>query len=578
MSFEHRLSPSRVTEAAAGKLSRTVLFLVLAVYIVPGLFGREPWTPDDASGFGVAWSMASGSTLDWWLPSIAGEPIPEEGPLPFWLGALFLRWLGPALGDFVAARLVTVFWFAIATYALWYATYRLARRDEAQPVALAFGGEASPRAYGRMLADVSVLLLTATFGVLGRLHESGAEPVLLALVCVLLFGLAYSLDDPWTGSAVAGVALGAVALSRGWLPAGVLALAGIGFTASYGDRRVERATLIALLAMLVFALWPLGARLVDAPETERYMQQWWQWNRASIGWPRAENVGWLLRNLGWYAWPLWPFAFWTIYSWRHFVRRPHIGLPLMVTAAGLLALMLSSSPGDREFLITVPALVVLAAFGVSSLKRTAEDAIDWFSVALFTIAFSALWLYYAAWNTGFPPKMSVSIARLAPGFEPGVHAPAILVAAIATTAWLALVVWRLRVRPPMLWKGPFIAAAGLALLGLASYMLLAPAVDYSRSYASLAKVISEQIQRVGGDSCVQTAAVPPSTRAMLAYHGHIRFERPSDAGLCRVLLQRDSRRTTADDAPPPGNWESVYDVTRRARYDETLRIWVRRTP
>jgi hypothetical protein len=65
---------------------------------------------------------------------------------------------------------------------------------------------------------------------------------------------------------------------------------------------------------------------------------------------------------------------------------------------------------------------------------------------------------------------------------------------------------------------------------------------------------------------------------MLAYHGHIRFERPSDAGLCRVLLQRDSRRTSDDDAPPPGTWELVYDVTRRARFDETLRIWVRRTP
>jgi 4-amino-4-deoxy-L-arabinose transferase-like glycosyltransferase len=198
MSFEHRLSPSRVTEAAAGKLSRALLFVLLAIYILPGLFGREPWTPDDAAGFGVAWSMATGSTIDWWLPSIAGEAIPEEGPLPFWLGALFLRWLGPALGDFTAARLVTVFWFAIATWSLWYASYRLARREEAQPVALAFGGEASPRDYGRMLADVSVLLLAATFGVLGRLHESGAEPVLLALVCVLLFGLAYSLDDPWT--------------------------------------------------------------------------------------------------------------------------------------------------------------------------------------------------------------------------------------------------------------------------------------------------------------------------------------------------------------------------------------------
>ena len=578
MSFEHRPSPARVTEAAAGEFSRALLFVLLALYIVPGLIGREPWTPDDASGFGVAWSMATGTAVDWWLPSIAGEAIPEEGPLPFWLGALFLRWLGPVFGDLTAARLVTVFWFAIATWALWYATYRLARRDEAQPVALAFGGEASPRDYGRVLADVSVLLLMATFGVLGRLHETGAEPVLLALVCVLLFGLAYSLDDPWKGSAVAGVALGAVVLSRGWLPAGPLALAAIAFTASYGERRVERATLIALLTVLIFSLWPLGARQVDASEAERYMLQWWQWNRASIGWPRGENVVWLARNLGWYAWPLWPFAFWTIYSWRHFVNRPHIALPSMVALAGLLALMLSTAPGDREFMIAVPALVVLAAFGVSSLKRVAEDAIDWFSVALFTLAFCALWLYYTAWHSGFPPKMAASIARLSPGFEPDAHGGALAVAVVATIAWAVVVVWRLRVRPPMLWKGPFIAAAGLTLVGLAAYVLLAPAVDFARSYASIASVLSEQIRRVAGDSCVQTVAVPASTRAMLAYHGGIRFERAADAGTCRVLLQRDSRRTSADDLPPAGAWDLVYDVTRRARYDETLRLWVRRAP
>src|SRR4029453_3016988 len=316
-----------------------------------------------------------------------------------------------------------------------------------QPVALAFGGQASPRAYGRMLADVSVLLLTATFGGLGRIHESGAEPVLLSLVCVLVLGLAYSLDDPWPGSTVAGLALGAIVLSRGWLPAGVLAVAAIAFTACYGDRRVERTTLIALLMVLIFALWPLGARHADAAQANAYMRQWWEWNRTSIGWPHVENIVWLVRNLGWYAWPLWPFAFWTIYSWRHFVRRPHIALPLMITAAGLAALMVFTSPGDREFLITVPALVVLAAFGVSSLKRVAEDAIDWFSIALFSLTFMALWIYFVAWNTGIPPKMAASIARMAPGYDPGVHGVAIALAAIATIAWTAIVAWRLRVRP-----------------------------------------------------------------------------------------------------------------------------------
>jgi 4-amino-4-deoxy-L-arabinose transferase-like glycosyltransferase len=575
MSFEHRPSPSRVTQAAAAEFPRWLLFSVLLLYIVPGLFGRQPWGTEDASAFGVSWSMASGSSLQWWLPSVAGEPLPEEGPLPFWLGAIFIRLLGSVLGAIDAARLVCVLWFAIGTSALWYATYRLGRRDEAQPVALAFGGEASPRDYGRMLADIAVLLLIATFGVIARLHETSAESALLALSCVVLFGLAYSIDNPWTGTAVAGAALGAAALTRGWLPAGALALASLVFVLSFGTRRPQRAVVAAMLAIATFSAWPLGAHIAHPQEAGSYFTAWWLWNRISIGVPGSENVLWLARNVGWYAWPLWPFALWTIYAWRHFVRRPHIALPLLLAGAGVLATLLAADPDDREFLLTIPPLVVLATFGVSSLKRTAEDAIDWFSLALFTLAFSALWLYFAAWNFGSPPKMAASIARLAPGFVPNPAFLPIAVAVVTTLVWVGVVVWRVRERPPMVWTGPFIAAAGLALIGPAAVALYAPGVDYARSYRSLASVLAQQIRRAGGETCVQAVNLPAGIRAMLAYHGGIRFEGPGDAGLCRVALQRDSRRSTSDDAPPAGAWKLTYEVTRRARFDEAFRVWVR---
>ena len=576
MSFEQRLSPSRVTAAAAAKLTRWALFAVLAAYILPGLWGREPWSAEDASAFGIVWNMASGTGASWWLPAITGESVTEEGPLPFWLGAIFVKLLGPWLGPITAARFVTVFWFVIATWALWYATYRLARRDEAQPVALAFGGEATPRDYGRMLADVSVLFVTATFGVLVRVHETGAEPALLALVCIVLFGLAFALDDPWKGSATAGVAIGAIVLTRGALPAGVMLAAAIAFTLSFGQQRALRAALIALLAAGVFALWPAGAWLLHPAEAEPYFAAWWEWNRASVGLPTADNVVWILRNLGWYAWPLWPFAFWTIYSWRHFVRRPHIALPLMMLLAGLTASLLSVAPSDREFLIAVPALVILASFGVSSLKRSAEDAIDWFSLALFTFALLAAWLTFGAWMAGGLTGLAAPLQRLAPGFEPTFRFWPLLLAVVATITWFAIVVWRVRVRPPMLWTGPFIAATGLSVTWVVAIALFARAIDHARTQAPIAADLAAQIRRVGGDSCVQPIGLPLATRAMLGYHGRIRFESPGDAGLCRVALQRDSKRNADDDAPPAGAWEKAYELTRRARYDETFRIWVRR--
>lgn len=576
MSFEQRLSPSRVTQAAAAAFPRTLLFALLAVYILLGLFGRDPWSSEDASAFGVALAMAQGEPGAWWLPAVAGEPLPEEGPLPFWVAAWLIRLFGGWLGAVDAARLASVFWFALGTWALWYATYRLARREEAQPVALAFGGEASPRDYGRMVADVAVLLLLATFGVIARLHEITAESALLSIACIVLFALAYSLDDAWKGAVVAGLALGAAALSRGLMPAACLALGALAFTLATGERRAARALLIAALAAGTFALWPLLAHTLHPREAAAWFPDWWRWNAGMLALPSGEHALWLLRNVGWYTWPLWPFALWTLYAWRHFLNRPHIALPLLMGGCGLLAYLLAPVPGEREFLLTIPATVVLAAFGVSSLKRAAEDAIDWFALALFTLALAALWLYYLAWTSGSPPRMAASVARLAPGYEPDIGTFAFTLALVASAAWLALVVWRVVRRPPMMWTGAFLAASGLSLVGVVAMALGAPAIDYARSYAAIAPVLAEQVGRLNGGGCVQPVSLPVGVRAMLAYHGGMRFERPEDAGLCRVALQRDSRRSASDDAPPTGDWELAYEVTRRARFDEAFRVWVRR--
>ena len=68
-------------------------------------------------------------------------------------------------------------------------------------------------------------------------------------------------------------------------------------------------------------------------------------------------------------------------------------------------------------------------------------------------------------------------------------------------------------------------------------------------------------------------------RAMLAYHGGIRFSgQADDSDACRVAMQRDSQRTQLDDAPPIGDWQLAYEATRRARYDEVFRIWVTPPP
>ena len=575
MSFEHRPSPARVSEAAAAELPRWMFFGLLAIYIIPGLFARDPWSLEDASAFGVMWTMAHGGAVEWWLPSVVGEPLPEEGPLPFWIGALMIRLFGVVFGDIIAARLVTVLWFLVATTSLWYATYRLARRPEAQPVAFAFGGQANPRDYGRMLADIAVLLMLATIGIVLRMHETVAETAVVAWVSVLLLALAVSLEDPWKGTLGAAVALAAIALTRGLLPAGAMTIAALVFVLSFGRQRALRALLVVAISALLFALWPIGANMAT-PQAILYFDAWWAWNTRQLAGPNVTSVLWLVRNVGWYTWPVWPFALWTLYSWRSFWRRPHVLLPLVVVLAALAALLIGPEPSDRELIAAVPALVVLGTFSVSTLRRAADNAIDWFSLALFSLALIAIWLYFGAWNFGVPPKMAQSVARLVPGLEPSAPVVATLIAAAATAAWIFLARWRVRVRPPMLWRGPFLAAGGLAAVWVVVVSIYGAPFEYSRSYASTAAALAEQVKRVGGDSCVQGHHLPVGVRAMLAYHGGLRFGPQFAAPIpCRVAIQRDNERTTSDDEPLTGGWKVTYEFTRRARYDEVFRVWVR---
>ena len=68
-----------------------IVFLPLVGFLIAGLFGRDPWRPDDAAGFGIAHTMAAGSAIDWLVPNVHGSLVPQSGPLPFWLGATAIR-------------------------------------------------------------------------------------------------------------------------------------------------------------------------------------------------------------------------------------------------------------------------------------------------------------------------------------------------------------------------------------------------------------------------------------------------------------------------------------------------------
>lgn len=572
--FEERPSPAKISAAAAAKLPRWALLALLAAFILPGLLGREPWTLKDAAAFGVMWTMAQGGAADWLLPNIAGSPAADAGPLAGWVGALLIRVAGESLGAPAAARLSVVLWFALAVAALWYATWRLARRAEAQPVAFAFGGEAQPRDYGRALADVAVLLLVATFGLLVRLHEALPDTAMFALAATAFFGVVWGLDRPWAGALLTGAAAGGVALASSLQAAAWILVAAAAIAAATPGARLRRSLLPLPVAALVFGAWPLAASLWGGAGSEAWFAAWWQNSRSDFGLLDSEGYVWLARNLAWYTWPLWPFAGWAIYSWRHALRLPHMAVALVWLAAALAAMPLSSSLGDSQMLLMVPALVVLGAFGASSLRRGAENVIDWFSIALFTLAGLALWFYFIAWQTGWPPKMARSLLRFAPGAGAEIQPLHFATALAATVAWIGFVAWRIRRQPVVLWRGPWLAAAGLTMSWIVAVGLFRDAIDTNRDYRLVARSVAAAMANAGGgpDDCVRAWRVPPGAQALIAYYGGLRFVADRAPEHCRFLLHRDLQKSQLDNELPPGVWELKASLPSRSRSDEVLHL------
>ena len=106
------MRPFIVTDLEAGKLPRWGLFLLCLLYVVPGFIGRDPWRTADAAGFGVALTMSRGTLADWLMPNIAGLPQPAQGPLPYWINAVFAEGAtlfspAGALSEHAAVRLAT---------------------------------------------------------------------------------------------------------------------------------------------------------------------------------------------------------------------------------------------------------------------------------------------------------------------------------------------------------------------------------------------------------------------------------------------------------------------------------------
>ena len=544
-------NPALVSQREAEPLPRLALLALCAAYVLPGLFGRDPWKSADITSFGYIVNIATGKT-GWLAPTVGG--LAADGALlPYWIGAAFVRVLAPVLDPIIAARVPFALLLAAALSLTWYAAYHLARSESAQPLPFAFGGEAAPVDYARAIADGAVLALIASLGLLQLGHETTPELVQLAAVALYLYGIAASPARPMRGGAVAALAI--VVLAASGAPSIAMLLAAIGVATAWRSPARSPSLTIAWLAMGVL----LAAGVATA------LGAWA--NRLGAITSAGQALG-LARQIGWFAWPAWLLVLWTLWQWRHRLSSWHIVVPLAVIAT-LLAAWLAMAGSDRALMLTLPAFAVLAAFALPTLQRRAAAAIDWFSVFFFTIAVATGWLFYVAMQTGMPAKLASNVAKLSPGYANRFSWPELVLALAGTLAWLWLVRWRTGRNRHPLWKSLVLPAGGVSVCFLLVMTLLLPPLDNARSYRAMMQRIA---QVVPPGSCI---AAPGMTRAQivaLEYFGRYRVDASGGAvrASCEYLFLTRARK------PPAAPWLFVVRE-RRNRADDDVTDIYRRT-
>jgi 4-amino-4-deoxy-L-arabinose transferase-like glycosyltransferase len=565
------VKPFFVTALQAAKMPRWLLLLMCGLYVVPGLVGRDPWRLEDAAGFGIAWTMATGEAADWLMPNVVGVPVTAEGPLPFWLGALFARLL-PVLAADTAVRVAAMVGLTLLLVCIWYAAWMLARRPGVQP-ADPFGASATHVDYGRAIADSALLLTLATFGLLARAHETTAESAQVAWIGVFLVGCALALERPRLGGALAGLAIGLTALSRGLPTALALTLVALLLTARVAAfRLVARPTLVALLpvALVTSLAWPI-ALAAAGPSGTAHLAAWLAWNRELVAGPSADTVGYAARTLPWFFWPAWPLAAWAIWRWRERRLEPALAVPAATASALALIALLSPVGSESMLLPIVPAAAMLGALGLPTIRRGLTSLIDWFAVMTFTLIGAALWAYWIAFQTGWPPKMAYRAQQSVLGWVPTVDGVALAAGGLATVAWLGLVRWRVSRRPRAIWRSVILSAGGMVLAWCLLMTLWLPAGNYRKTYRDVAQQAGLVVSM--HHDCVATLGLDLAQRATFAYFGGLRLD---DArGDCGWLLVADRESNPLEPSLLAGSWRQAWRGQRPVDRQERFRLFRR---
>ncbi len=525
-----------------------MLGLMCLIWLGTGLIGHDPWKPDEAYSFGLIYSLLQ--TDQWLVPMLAGEPFMENPPLFYWTAAVFAKLFSSLLPLHDGARLASGFYTALT---------------------LLFIGLTGRKLYGENRGWAAAIVLMGCLGMLVRAHQMVADLALLAGIAMMLLGFSHSQERVVRAGIWLGVGTGIGFMAKGFIAPVLFGLIAIGLPLCFKNWRVRNYFLSLGVALLCVTPWLSVWPMLLYQHSPTLFANWaWQHNIGNflIHLPQVphKDTFYYLKSLPWLAWPSLPLAIWVIWQSRsRLAQRDDLQLPLL--SFGIMLVVLSILPHIKE-IFALPMLLPLALLGsasLSSLKRGAANALDWFGLSTFALLAILMWWGWAGLLLDNHAKVTLWLKDYQPEFEPTLQTAPFVFALIATVLWLILI-WRIgrsMRRAVVNW------AAGISLIWILAMTLWLPWLDSVKSYRSM--VVSMKEAMPSQYRCIKRNHLGDGQRAMLHYFGNIMTERDREHRCDLLLIQGERNAHIFAEK----QWQKIWEGSRKGDKNERYRLYQR---
>ena len=493
------------------------LLALIGFWLFSGIVGREPWKPEPVY-IGIMQSLleqiASGGR-DWWTPTVAGVAQDNEIILIHWLNAPVVMLAQLLLPLHEAARVSSMIWAALGIAAIAFAARRWS---------------------GGHISYLAAIIAIGCIGLYEFAHRYSPDIAVFAGLAIALYGCAELASHPRRATALlcAGIVIAFAARSALGFAMVALPVLLLCFAPVFSMYRVALVRAL-LFATVICGLYLAAFALRDATGFEG-------WIEADFGLKLEDRERFAppfyAGTLLWFSWPSWPIAVWLItLRARGFAggwQRGEVVAPVVFFLAGFSVISLVTEPRANHALYLLPPIIVLASFGVDTLKRTWYALIDWFGILVLGITALVAAVVASAVYYGWPPMFSQWLSGYVPGFTGTLPWLGYGVAMLAFVVWVALIqpAHQHARRALINWAGcvTFLWIVAQALLQVPHNHIIA----YRGVFTELSKAWP-------GTGCVNSIELATSQAAMLYYYVGRETEpidAATDAQCAFVLLQR----------------------------------------